>query len=239
MKKHVTLHKLPLGHPGGSLSHLMGEREYLSTGISSLDNLLGGGWPLHDISYIQGGPGAGKSALCAEAAISYLINGGDLAIILSRIGDHPQPGFGSRVAGKNVVILRMDMVSARPAIQNLLEAARDAILIVDDLPGSLPDSISADRETWRILREFISSIRPYLYRRLTLLLSNQIRETNSGLVGAVTHNYSTQISKVCVHVSTRYSDESGVESEATILSPPDLCGKSCIYCVKYNYGVVG
>ncbi len=50
-------------------------RYYVSSGCSSLDQLIGGGYPRKMISQIYGEPGGGKSTFCLTAAISVLQSG--------------------------------------------------------------------------------------------------------------------------------------------------------------------
>lgn len=234
--KSVKIDWLPLQCSGGSLSHFQDRKLPVSTGCVDLDEILGGGWPRHEVSYIQGDAGAGKSSLCASSVISHLENGGDLGIILTIAGEHPLPGFSDRVHGKNAVILTLSLLEASSPVLELLDSARDSILVVDDLT-SLSHSVRG--VTWKPVKEFLAKIRPHIRYDTTILLVNQVRDTESGMVGALAHNYATQSSTVCVHMAKQEQDSSGLSSVVTVLTPPELRNRTCEIRIRYGYGVVG
>jgi len=58
-----------------------GNDDSLSTGCSSLDSLLGGGFPRRSVSQVYGEPATGKTNVCIQTAVETVENGGGVVYI--------------------------------------------------------------------------------------------------------------------------------------------------------------
>jgi len=61
--------------------HKSGSDDSLSTGCSSLDSLLGGGFPRRSVSQVYGEPSTGKTNVCIQTAVETVENGGSVVYI--------------------------------------------------------------------------------------------------------------------------------------------------------------
>jgi archaellum biogenesis ATPase FlaH len=227
----------------GSLSHYLNRKEPLSTGILGLDRLLGGGWPRHEISYLQGEETTGKSSLCEEAIYRFSRTSSGITILACLPGEHPLPGFEDRLTHlqkQRVFTIHPDSIEhgfemAKSIIRETLEWNKEVLLVVDDLTSLCQSNSPVAAVTYSI-----NKVRPYLRRFLSILLVNQVRETHfSELIGATAYWRAFSASSVVLHLSPSQSrDEDTLRTTVTVLKPYASLGKTVEFSIRPGRGIV-
>ena len=235
----IRLEGLPSKYTEGSLSHYLKDKAPIPTGSSELDEALSGGWPRHEVIYIQGDPASGKSSLCEETAVRFLKSGGDLVVFASLQGEHPLPGFAERVPDGVLIVTATDLPSVFKIVETILSsrAFKDVLVIVDDLPSLLGGHVA-----YMAVSQALTRIRRFLRSTLTLMLVNQTREFGGEEYGASAYRQAYRVASVAVHIGepTPIGGEppTGFTARATFLAPERLTGDTRDITVVYGRGVV-
>jgi hypothetical protein len=226
----------------GSLSHYFHRSEPIPTGVPDLDRLLGGGWPRHEISYVQGEDTTGKSSLCEETIYHFSSTCGGIAILASLQGEHPLPGFEERLTHtqkQRIFFIHPSSIEqgfgmARSIIQDTLEWNKEVLFLFDDLTSLCQSSSPSSAVSYAL-----NKLRPYLRRVLSILLVNQVRETQfSDLIGATAYWRSFATSSVVVHLSpSPNSAPDSIRTVGTILKPHNLLGKTFEFSITPGKGI--
>lgn len=122
---------------------LAGEPPRISTGIPSLDDVLGGGLIPGGTVALASDPGLGKTTLCAQAAVA-IVKGGDRAFIAS--GEQSSADLKAmfkRIGGLRGVKLMGDCGD----VYEIADAAaklRPALLVVDSLQTAHVSDVGGD-----------------------------------------------------------------------------------------------
>lgn len=159
--------------------------KYLSTGVGSLDHLLGGGFLSGNITIVYGPPGSGKTTLCLLATAANQSKG------LSVVWIDAERKFKSSLAsslGVNteqlLLIQPQGMEDTLQAIIDILKSPSPPYLIVVDSIAGIADEEDYEKETFgesmmvkpRLLGKFIPMMIPLLNTSETsLVFINQIR----------------------------------------------------------------
>jgi len=229
---------------GGRFAHFSTTKVPIPTGSKELDTILAGGWPRHEISYIQGESGSGKSALCEETALNFINNGGDAVFIFCLSGDHPLLGFEGRLYHTNRIFIvnRLDLTESFNMLDRTmnLNPELDVLAIFDDLSSLTPEHKTAVKK----VMQGLSGMRKFLKRNLSILLVNQVRDMDKGSVGATAYNKIFNQAAAAVHLGPQdYIHEGedivGFKSDCIVLTPVQQQGTQFQMFLRYGTGVVG
>jgi circadian clock protein KaiC len=126
-----------------------------STGIASLDRLLGGGIPQRQTLIVTGDPGTGKTVLCSQIAFAHAARGS--SVVLATLASEAQDKLMAELEGFSFfdadrVGNELFVVSAYPWVQKGPKEARDLLLkTVKERKAKLlfVDGVRSLRDLWQ------------------------------------------------------------------------------------------
>jgi len=107
------------------------DKRIISTGVPSLDLLLGGGIPARQSMVVTGDPGSGKTILCSQIAFAHAARGQN--VVLATIASESQDKLIEELRGFTFfdperVGRELFLVSVYPALQKGPKEAKDLLL---------------------------------------------------------------------------------------------------------------
>jgi circadian clock protein KaiC len=146
----------------------------ISTGISNLDLLLGGGIPQRQAMVVTGDPGTGKTILCSQVAFAHAARGEN--VLLATVASESQDKLLDELRGFSFfdperVGKELFLVSAYPALQRGPKEAKDLLLrTMTERKAKLlfVDGLRSVRDLWQSegkLRDFFYELNVGLAQR--------------------------------------------------------------------------
>lgn len=193
----------------------------ISTGISSLDRLVGGGWPQPGIVEIFGTPGSGKTTLCLHTIAAAQKEGKTCIFIDMENAVHLGYAAACGVDTDNLVLAQPE--TAEQAMNLIFDCVRSdefAVIVLDSIATLVPraelEGESGDSHMGlaaRIIRQGLRKVSSALKSRgTTVILTNQITSkiTSYGNPETTTGGSGPEyFSKVRVKVRKTKSDRDG------------------------------
>ncbi len=133
--------------------------EKLTTGCEGLDRLLGGGFPLHQVSFVYGEASTGKTVLCMQCASEAAIRRLKVFYVDSDASFTPHRLESLPVdyeAMERIVIFRPDDFRDQAGITETLEnlmTKSSSLLIIDSITGLYRASLGKPKEVFAYNRE--------------------------------------------------------------------------------------
>jgi circadian clock protein KaiC len=133
----------------------MNSKPILSTGIASLDRLLGGGIPARQTVIVTGDPGTGKTVLCSQIAFAHAARGS--SVVLATLASESQDKLMAELEGFSFfdadrIGNELFVVSAYPWVQQGPKEAKDLLLkTVKERKAKLlfVDGVRSLRDLWQ------------------------------------------------------------------------------------------